>query len=174
MNLTTTIAGFGLLVNLFACQESSEPATTSHKSTLTLTFDGKTKTYTDASISEGKLGSIVSIGITAGSNETGYLSLTAFGNKAGTYPYKQDINEYKQVGQVEYKTGGTVFNNYFVKICPDKSGYFSTVGEIKITEYTPEKHAKGTFTGALLDANSQDECNPKSKSFSGAFDITVD
>lgn len=173
MKLTTSLLSAGLLIGLFACQQSQESSKASEAATLTLTFKGKTKTYTDVSISEGKLGSIVSIGITAGSTGDDYLSLTAFGNHAGTYPYKQDIGNYTQVSQVEYKTDGTVFNNYFTQICPDKSGYSSSKGEITITEYTPGKHAKGTFSGALFDANNPEECHPDSASFSGEFDITI-
>lgn len=174
MKFKTTFLSAGLLVGLIACQQSQESSDSSEKATLTLTFNGKTKTYTDASISEGKLGSIVSIGITAGSTGDDYLSLTAFGDQAGTYPYKQDIGNYTQVSQVEYKINGTVFNNYFTQICPDKSGYSSSKGAIKITEYTPGKHAKGTFSGALFDANNAEECNPDSAALSGEFDITVD
>lgn len=173
MNFSKTVVSLGLLASLMSCQNSNEPSGSPEKGTLKVTFDGKTRIYKDARISEGKLGSIVSLSINAGPDETDYVSLTAFGSEAGTYPYKQDINDYKQVSQVEYKTGGTVFNNYFVQICPDKSGYFSTKGEVKITEYTAGKHARGTFTGALLDASSENECNPASKSFSGEFDITL-
>jgi hypothetical protein len=174
MNLRKTLACGSLLAGLLACQNTSESTSSSEKSTLTLTFKGKTKTYNDASISEGKLGSIESIGITAGSDGSDYLSLTAYGSQAGTYPYKQDINNYTQVSQVEYKTAGTVFNNYFAQICPDRSGYRSTKGEIKILEYEAGKHAKGTFSGALIDANGDEQCHPDSASFSGEFDITID
>jgi hypothetical protein len=173
MNVKETLA-CGSLLLLLACQNTSESTSTSGKSTLTLTFEGKTKTYNDASISVGKLGSIESIGITAGSDGSDYLSLTAYGSQAGTYPYKQDINNYTQVSQVEYKTAGTVFNNYFAQVCPGKSGYHSTMGEIKILEYEAGKHAKGTFSGALIDANGQEQCNPDSASFSGEFDIVID
>jgi len=173
MNFSKTFVGIGLLTSLLSCQNSNEPSTSSKNGTLKVTFDGKTRIYTDARISEGKLGSKVSLSINAGSDGSDYLSVTAFGTEAGTYPYKQKINDYKQVSQVEYKTGGTVFNNYFAQICPDKSGYYSTTGEVKITEYAAGKHAKGTFTGALLDANSENECNPASKSFSGEFDIKL-
>lgn len=173
MNFSKTVVSLGLLASLMSCQNSNEPSGASEKGTLTVTFDGKTRIYKDARISVGKLGSIASLSINAGSEAADYLSLTAFGSEPGTYPYKQNINDYKQVSQVEYKTGGTVFNNYYVLICPEKSGYHSTSGELKITEYTAGKHAKGTFSGALLDANSENECNPVSKSFSGEFDITL-
>jgi hypothetical protein len=174
MLLNKTLVSLGLLTALLACQEGQESTGGSEKSLVQVTFGGKTRIYNDASISEGKLGSISSIGITAGSTESGYLSLTAYGSQAGTYPYKQDINNYTQVSQAEYKTDGTVFNNYFTKICPDKSGYYSTTGALKILEYIPGKHAKGTFAGALINANGEEECNPDSTSFSGEFDITID
>lgn len=169
MNFTT--ACIGLMLSLFACKKSDEPA--SEKGTLKVTFDGKTMVYSDARISEGKLGSIVSLNLNAGSTETDYLTMTVFGSQAGTYPYKQNVNDYKQVSQVEYKTGKTSFNNYFAQVCPDKSGYYSTTGVIKIEEYVPGKHARGTFSGALLDANSENECNPVSKPFSGEFEIPL-
>jgi len=174
MNLKETLTFGTMMLFLLACQNKSESTSTSEKSTLKLTFNGKTKTYHDASISEGKLGSIESIGITAGSDGSDYLSLTAYGSQAATYPYKQEINNYTQVSQVEYKTAGTVFNNYFAQMCPDKSGYRSTKGEITILEYEPGKHAKGTFSGALIDANGDEQCNPDSASFSGEFDIAID
>ncbi|KAA6439363.1 hypothetical protein FEM33_13965 [Dyadobacter flavalbus] len=174
MKFREKFVGLCLLTSLLACQNSNEPpASSTEKGTLKVTFDGKTRIYTDARISEGKLGSIASLSINGGSTESDYLTITAFGSEAGTYPYKQDINDYKAVSQVEYKTAGTSFNNYFAQICPDKSGYYSTKGEVKILEYVPGKHAKGTFTGALLDSNSEDECNPASKSFSGEFDLTL-
>ena len=174
MNFCKTLVQISLLGSLFACQKGNDLTSSSNKTTLKVTFDGKTKVYNDAHISEGKLGSIVTIGITAGSSASDYLSLTAFGAQTGTYPYKQDINNYTQVSQVEYKTAGTVFNNYFVQICPDKSGYSSSTGEIKLTEYVAGKHAKGTFTGALFNANDEEECNPQGKSFNGEFDITLE
>lgn len=173
MKFSQTFAGLCLLTSLLACQDSNEPETSTEKGTLKVTFDGKTRIYTDARISEGKLGSIVSLSINGGSTESDYLTITAFGDGAGTYPYKQDINDYKEVSQVEYKTAGTSFNNYFAQICPDKSGYYSTKGEVKILEYVPGKHAKGTFSGALLDSNSEDACNPDSKPFSGEFDLKL-
>jgi hypothetical protein len=174
MNFKKTLVCRSLMASLLACQGTKESAGSSEKSTLKVTFNGRTKTYNDASISEGKLGSIETIGITAGPDGSDYLSLTAYGSQAGTYPYKQDVNNYTQVSQVEYKTAGTVFNNYFAQICPDKSGYRSTIGEIKILEYEAGKRAKGTFSGALIDANGAEQCKPDSASFSGEFDIVID
>ncbi|MCE7073148.1 hypothetical protein LZG74_22720 [Dyadobacter sp. CY327] len=174
MNFKRTLVCGSLMISLLSCNSTTDSSNSSEKSTLKLTFNGKTKTYTDARISDGKFGSIQTIGITAGADGSDYLSLNVYGATAGTYPYKQDMSIYTQVSQVEYKTAGTVFNNYFAQMCPDKSGYRSTIGEIKILEYEAGKHAKGTFSGALIDANGDEQCNPDSISFSGEFDIAVD
>ncbi|WP_031529981.1 hypothetical protein [Dyadobacter crusticola] len=170
MKITFNLITLALL-SLFACQQNDEPA--SGKTTLKLTFNGVTRVYSDARFSEGKLGSISSITVNAGSSGADYLSLSVYGSGAGTYPYKQDMADYHGVSQVEYKINGKLFNNYFAKICPAESGYYSTTGQIKIDEYVAGKRAKGTFTGALLDAHSEDECNPSPNSFSGEFDITL-
>lgn len=171
MKFITTAACLALLMNLFACRKSDKSE--SDKGTLTVTFDGKTKVYNDARVSEGKLGEIVSLNFNAGSEASDNLSITVFGTQAGSYPYKQKIDDYKQVSQIEYKTKETVFNNYFVQICPDKTGYYSTPGEVKIEEYVAGQHIKGTFSGALLDAHSENECEPVNNTFSGTFDIPV-
>lgn len=172
MRINTTLWCLALL-SMAACGQSDKTGDQSEGGTLKLSFGGKTKIYTDARFSAGKLGSIESIDINAGSDASDYLSLTVYGLEPGVYPYKKNINEYQKVSQVEYKIDGELFNHYFARICPDTSGYYSKGGEIKIEEFEVGKHLKGTFSGDLIDSNGEDECHPTSKSFSGEFDITM-
>ena len=159
------------LLGGLACQNKHE--TESGKGVMTIHFAGKVVTYTDARFSEAKLGLIEGIVLNAGSSDADYLTLTLFGIQAGSYSYKQNVGDNRQVSQVDFRKDGKMFNNYFVKICPDKSGYHSSVGKIEVTEYVRGERIKGTFSGALLDAHSEDECEPSSQAFSGEFDITV-
>ena len=159
------------LLSGLACQSKIEAE--SDKGVVKVNFAGQMITYNDGRFSEGKLGSIESIVLNAGSTESDYLTLTLFGTKVGTYPYKQKIGDYNQVSQVDFQKGGKKYSNYFVKICPDKSGYYSSIGKIEISEYVSGKRIKGTFSGELMDAHSEDECEPSSRPFSGEFDIPV-
>lgn len=154
-----------------ACENKNEAK--SANGVMTVNFAGQKITYNNIRFSEGKLGSVESLVLNAGSTESDYLTLTLFGTKVGAYSYKQKVGDYSQVSQVDFRKDGKTFNNYFVKICPDKSGYYSSIGKIEVTEYVKEKRIKGTFSGALLDAHSEDECEPSSQAFSGEFDITA-
>lgn len=106
--------------------------------------------------------------ITAGSI-TDNLDIGFYGATTGTYPYKQQMSEYSGVSQVEYKISKTVFTNYKVRVCPTKSGYYSTRGAITLTEYVPGKVAKGPLpTNSLTRThltNAQRRVYPSAASF---------
>ena len=177
MHFFQFIATASVLVSLLtACQEGTEataPTPDDSQNYIKVTFDGQTKVYTDVSLNdEGSLGSVVSWGMTAGSSANDYLTISLFGAKAGTYPFRKKIDNYTQVSQVEYKTHDTSFNNYKALICPASSGYYSTDGQVTVTYYNAGKLAKGTFSGTLLDQNETDECNKVGKPFSGEFFLT--
>jgi len=172
-SFTTASVLVSLLTN---CQEStkaSAPTPDPSQNYIKVTFDGKTKVYTDVSLEdEGSLGSVVGWGMTAGSSTNDYLTISLFGAKAGTYPFRKDIDNYTQVSQVEYKTRNTIFNNYKALICPTTSGYYSADGQVVVIYYNAGKLAKGTFSGTLLDQNEADECSKVGKPFSGEFFLT--
>lgn len=173
MHYPKLLATTGLLVGLFvACGSSmngSDPVAPAGNNYVKVTFDGQTKTYTNVDINQAgtTLGSV-----SAGSKANGYVDLSFYGAAAGTYPYKQKISEYSGVSQVEYTIANTVFTNYKARVCPTTSGYYSTQGAIKLTEYVPGQVAKGTFSGELLNQNDPDECSTKGVPFSGEFSIT--
>lgn len=162
---------------LNACQKNDakpDGADPSKKSYVKVTFDGQTKTYTDARLgTEGRLNSVVVWDVIAGSSAADYLTISVFSTQAGTYPYRQDLNSYAGVSQVEYKLHGDVFNNYKALVCPTESGYYSTVGQVNVEEYVAGKRAWGTFTGALLDQDA-DPCTKQGKPFSGEFFLTTE
>ncbi|MDO7874370.1 hypothetical protein Q5H93_06470 [Hymenobacter sp. ASUV-10] len=157
-----------LLTGLSACQAEG-PAPQASSNFIKVNFDGQTKTYTNASLGEGRLCSLSSYSISGGNAAGDDLSITIFATKAGTYPYRQDVNVYHDGSQVEYKTGGEVFNNYKALVCPTSAGYYSTVGQVVVTEYVPGQRVRGTFAGALLNPNDPNECSKQGKLFSGEF-----
>ncbi|UOQ52026.1 hypothetical protein [Hymenobacter cellulosivorans] len=179
MRLLTTITAASVLVSLLAsCQSNSsskdqDPTPTAAQGYLKVNFDGQTKVYSDARISVGQMGSIKSLTITAGSTSKDYLTISVFGSTPGNYPYRTDLNIYEQVSQVEYQIHDTKFNNYKALLCPTTSDYYSTTGQVQLTEYVAGKRAKGTFSGELLDQNAEDECSKAGKSFSGEFSVVA-
>ncbi len=171
------LAVSALAALLTACQDTTAIALApfapaSADNYLKVSFDGKTRTYADASFGSGQLGAIKTINITGGSTADDYLTLDVFGSAAGTFPYRQAMSQYTAVSQVEYKLGGKVFDNYKALVCPTSAGYYSTQGQVVITEYVPGQRLRGTFAGALLDQNDPDECSKQSKPFSGEFCLT--
>lgn len=179
MRLLTLIVATSLLVStLPACQFHSEAKAESQNASpafsqnyLKVTFDGKTTLYPDVRLSEAQMGAIKGWQICTGASGDNHLTLFVYGTKAGTYPYRKDINSYAQVSQVDYQTQGTQFTNYKAVVCPTQSGYYSTDGAVNVTEYVAGKVAKGTFSGALLDQNDEDMCSKIGKSFSGEFSV---
>ncbi|UOQ69730.1 hypothetical protein [Hymenobacter volaticus] len=178
MRLLTLIAASLLVSALPACQFNSEakaeskdarPATSQNY--LKVTFDGKTTLYRDVRFSEAQMGSIKGWQICTGSSGDNHLTVFVYGTKAGSFPYRKDMNSYAQVSQVDYQTQGTKFANYKAVVCPTESGYYSTDGAVNVTEYVAGKVAKGTFTGALLDQNDEDMCAKTGKPFSGEFSV---
>ena len=181
------VTAAGVLASLLtSCQSTpaakaeSKPSTevangstgTNSQNYLKVTFDGKTTVYPDASISdEGQLGSVKGWQISAGSSGDNYLTIYVYGTQAGIFPYRKDMKTYEQVSQVDYKVWGTQFSNYKVVVCPTESGYYSTDGQVKVTEYVPGKLARGTFSGVLLDQNAEDQCSKVGKPFSGEFSL---
>ena len=166
--ISKLIAAGLLLAGLSACQAEG-PTPQASSNFIKVNFDGQTRTYTNASLSEGRLGSLSSYIISGGNAAGDDLSIAVFATKAGTYPYRQDVNSYRDASQVEYKTGGEVYNNYKALLCPTSAGYYSTVGQVVVTEYVPGQRVRGTFAGALLNPNDPDECSKQGKPFSGEF-----
>lgn len=179
MRLLTLIAATSLLAStLPACQslseakaESKETNLITRQNYLKVTFDGKTTLYPDVRFSEAQLGDTKGWQICSGSSGDNHLTVFVYGTKAGTYPYRKDMNSYAQVSQIDYQIQGTQFANYKAMVCPTESGYYSTDGAVHVTEYVPGRLAKGTFTGALLDQNDEDLCSKTGKSFSGEFSV---
>lgn len=173
--LSLCAAGFALS-GLTSCQSSSpaETAATAApaKNYIRFTFDGQTKEYTQVSLDVGQLGSLKLYDINGASPDGENLSLAVYGTKAGTFAYRPTANDYHDVSQVTFQTKGGLFNNYKALICPATSGYYSTAGQVVVTEYVPGQLARGTFSGALLDANDPDPCNKQGKAFRGEFYVT--
>ncbi len=160
------------LSGLVACRSAVSDAATptpTGKNYLRCTLDGRTYEYTDVSLAQGQLGALQSYHIEGGAVPSESLSLTIYGTKAGTFPYRPTLNAYENVSQVTFQAPRSQFNNYKALICPTMSGYYSTAGQVVVTEYVPGKLARGTFSGALLDAHDPDECNKQGKAFSGEF-----
>ena len=159
------------LLGLLACGKSDGGTP---QAQLKVTFDGKTTVYTNVTMSEGRLGPLSGLEISAKGAGNEYLSLFVYGTTAGTYPYRQDVNTYAQTSQVEYKTAGTVFSNYKARVCPTTSGYYSSTGQVVLDFYSANQVAKGTFSGTLLDQNDEDMCTTDGIPFSGEFFVTKD
>ncbi|GAB3945158.1 hypothetical protein GCM10028805_13790 [Spirosoma harenae] len=171
MRCPKLVLAASLLISLLgACNQSTQSGEAIPTgSYLKVNFNGQTKTYTEVNITQAGN----TLGEIKGSlPDADNLSVAFFGSTAGTYPYKQKMSEYSGVSQIEYSLGGRVYNNYKARVCPATSGYYSTQGVVKLTEYIPGKLAKGTFTGELLDANDPDQCSTNSVPFSGEFSIT--
>jgi hypothetical protein len=173
--LLSLCAASFVLSGLVACQpspaETAAPATTA-KNYIRFTFDGQTKEYTQVSLGVGQLGVLQSYHINGTSPSGETLSLAVYGTTAGTFPYRPTANDYHDVSQVTFQTKAGEFNNYKALICPTTGGYYSTPGQVVVTEYVPGKLARGTFSGALLDTNDPDLCNKQGKAFSGEFYVT--
>jgi hypothetical protein len=176
MNPMKYLVAASVIVSLLSgCKQNKDAVvmdSASSKNYLKVTFNGQTKVYTDVRFSESKLSSVAILDINAGSSASDRLTISVFGLKAGTYPYRDNLNKYDQVSQVEYKTNNTVFNNYKALVCPTESGYYSTSGQVKVEEYVAGKLARGSFSGALLDSHG-DDCSKESVPFSGEFYVTA-
>jgi hypothetical protein len=173
-------AGFALS-NLVACQPSAPAEAAVSTSTppagrnhFRFTIDGQTRECNHVSLTVGQLGKLKSYVIEGGTPQGDNLSLTIYGTAAGTFPYRPTANAYDSVSQVQLQTPAAQFNNYKALVCPTSSGYYSTPGKVVVTNYVPGKLARGTFSGALLDANDPDLCSKQGKSFSGEFYVTQD
>lgn len=182
MRFLTSLCATGLtLSGLAACQYSptaeaaaSTSTAPAGKSYLRFTFDGQTRACNHVSLAAGQLGSLKSYIIQASTPQGDNLDLNIYGTTAGTFPYRPTANAHDSVSQVTLQTPAAVFNNYKALVCPATSGYYSTIGQVVVTEYVPGKLARGTFSGALLDANDPDMCSKRGKAFSGEFYVTKD
>ncbi|HET9504626.1 MAG TPA: hypothetical protein VFO93_13880 [Hymenobacter sp.] len=175
--LPTFVAAAALAVLLGACQGRPAPTPTTAAPALAdnyfkVSFNGQTRTYADVSFGDGQLGALKSLHIAAGSTADAYLTLDVFGRQAGTFPYRQALSQYEGVSQAEYKIGGKVFASYKALVCPTSAGYYSTQGQVVITEYVPGQRLRGTFAGALLDQDDPDQCSKQATPFSGEFCLT--
>jgi hypothetical protein len=173
--LSLCTAGLALS-GLIACHtstlaEAATPAPAA-KSYLRFTFDGQTRECSHVSLAAGQLGTLKTYIIQGTTPQGDNLDLAIYGTTAGAFPYRPTANAYDNVSQVELQTPAALFNNFKALVCPATSGYYSAPGQVVVTEYVPGQLARGTFSGALLDANDPDMCSKQGKAFSGEFYVT--